>query len=68
MRTAVVLTLGSVNNANIGRAVFRKVAGSASLDALTYERAGDVLKSEVAFTTESKRTALKFEMRRIADR
>ena len=50
------------------RAVFRKISGSVSLDTITYERTGDVLNSEVAFTPESKRTTLRFEMHRLTDR
>jgi hypothetical protein len=46
------------------RAVFRKVSGSASLDTITYERKGQILNGDVAFTPESKREALKFAMRR----
>jgi len=47
-------------------AVFRKVSGSKSLDTITYRRTSeDVLASEVAFTPESKRETLRFEMTRV---
>lgn len=46
-------------------AVFRRVSGSESLDAITYRLKNGALWSEVSFTPESKREALRFEMRRV---
>jgi hypothetical protein len=48
------------------KAAFRCVSGSKSLATITYWRIGQTLHSEVAFTPESKREALTFEMRRLA--
>ena len=46
------------------RAVFRKISGSASLDAITYSRIGNTLHSTVTFTAESKRAPLRFALSR----
>ena len=48
------------------RAVFRCVAGSKSLATITTWRVKETLQSEIAFTAESGRETLKFEMRRLA--
>ncbi len=48
------------------RAVFRCVSGSKSLATITNWRVGQTLHSDVAFTPESKRETIKFEMRRLA--
>ena len=50
------------------RGVFRCVSGSKSLATITYWRIEQTLHSEVAFTPESKREALRFEMGRLAAR
>lgn len=47
------------------RAVFRCISGSKSLASITNWRVEQTLHSEIAFTPESKRETLKFEMRRL---
>ncbi len=53
--------------ADIHTAVFRRVSGSGTLGTITYERIRDTMRTAVAFTPESKREPLRFEMRRVTD-
>ncbi len=59
----IVLKLESTGNQ---RAAFRCISGSKSLSTITNWRIEQTLHSEIAFTPESKRETLKFEMRRLA--
>jgi hypothetical protein len=51
--------------ADIHTAVFRRISGSDTLGTITYERIRDTMRTVVAFTPESKRETLRFEMRRV---
>jgi hypothetical protein len=58
----IVLKLESVED---DRAVFKTISGSATLRTITYQRVGQALRGEVAFTPESKRETITSEMRRL---